>query len=142
MGQEKKTPFQASLRRMITPLTYLIFFYVIQWQGSIFWWHNYSFKQKAGFLPFPILGYADTPPPSPQFWSGFYGRCEMCWIECKTIIRFLFFRIIVKNSLKIIHCKLGYKNDYNLKNKNRKNLKIGFFFYSADFRPSMQISKI
>ena len=43
---------------------------------------------------------------------------------------FFIFRVIVK-----IHRKLGWwrhKNDHNSKNKNRKNLKYGFSFNSAD----------
>ena len=44
------------------------------------------------------------PPPPPQFWSGFYGWCAMCWNDWK--IKFLFFpifvfRVIEKNSSKI-----------------------------------------
>ena len=73
----------------------------------------------------------DMQTPSPQFWSGFYERCAMCWIEWKPIFRFLFFELSWT-----IHRKLGYKNDHNSINKNWK---IDFSFDSAHSASFFQI---
>ena len=50
----------------------------------------------------------------------------------KSIIGFLFFELSPK-----IHRKLGYKNNHNTKNKNRKNKKIGLSFDSVHSVPFM-----
>ena len=52
----------------------------------------------------------------------------------KKILRYIIFELLWKmhRKLAIFRTKIR-KNDHNSKNKNRKNLKIGFSFYSADF---------
>ena len=52
--------------------------------------------------PFVILPTMDLQtPPSPQYWSSFYGWCAMCWNEWKIIIPIFIFRVIVKINRKL-----------------------------------------
>ena len=81
--------------------------------------------------PCPNWGYADHPP-SPQFWSNFYGRCAMCWIELKINFLIFIFRVIVKIHRKMtVFSTKRMKNDKKSKNRNRKNLEYYFSFDSA-----------
>ena len=73
-----------------------------------------------------------TPPP--HFWSAFYGWWGVCYIVCimgNIIKKFSDFYVSSYRKLTIFRTKMTI-NDHNLKNKNWKNLKLGFSFYSAD----------
>ena len=76
-------------------------------------------------------------------WSNLQKRCTMSWNEWKTktqIFWFFFFEL----SWKCIENwpYFDYKNGHSSKNKNRKNLKLGFSFYSANCGRSFFISKV
>ena len=67
------------------------------------------------------------------YFSNLLERSGIGWIERK--IKFQVFSIFVFQVIVKIHGKFrsfAYKNYHNSKNENRKNLKIGFSFYSAD----------
>ena len=69
----------------------------------------------------------------PQFLSHFHERCAIGWIELEKKTKknspIFIFRVIVKNSSQIgmLTLQKWPKNDHNSKNKNRKNVKYGFF---------------
>ena len=78
-----------------------------------------------------------TPPPSPPFWSSFYGWFAVCWNEWNIIFPILLifiFRVIVKNSSKIgvTTSQNNKKMTITRKIKVQKNLKFDFTYYSAD----------
>ena len=104
-----------------------------------------SYHRKLGWF----FQQNDTKMTKNAFNNGVRKHCVMCrmWKIIKKFSDFYFlshrensskiydfiFRVIVKihQKLTIFRTKM-MKNDHNSKNKNRKNLKFGFYFYSAD----------
>ena len=78
---------------------------------------------------FPTKDMKDPPPP--QFWSGFYGWCTMCWNEWKINFQIFIFELtwIFNENWGHLSTKVT-KNDHNSKNKSRK---LDFPFDSASF---------